>query len=269
MKKHNRITSFFQRDAFALAAALAFSLGYFAARQQPRPSLCTAADLTTAPDAVFAQAQQASAEDVRLVCLTFDDGPSKNTAKVLDILAEKQVPATFFVVASDHNSNYLPLIARQQSEGHQVALHSCTHDYSQIYQNPQAYWNDIEALKQRLSAYVDADGIRYLRFPGGSTNTVSRRYGGSGIMKQLKAQAEEKGYHWVDWNVCAEDAAGGKPSAERIYQNVIQDAADQSVCVVLMHDTAATGNTVEALPQIIDWFRENQYTFCTVQEVYP
>lgn len=48
-------------------------------------------------------------------------------------------------------------------------------------------------------------------FPGGSTNTVSRRYGGKGLMKQLKSEVEQKGYQWVDWNVCAEDAVGGKP----------------------------------------------------------
>ena len=115
---------------------------------------------------------------------------------------------------------------------------------------------------------MDTDGINYLRFPGGSTNTVSRKYGGSGIMMQLKQQAEEQGYHWVDWNVCAEDAAGGKPSADQIYRNVIQGVKDQKDCIVLMHDTAATGNTVEALPEIIRWFKENGYTFYTISELY-
>ena len=255
--------------ATVLAAGFAFWVGYCSSADTVPVCGCADDDLTTVPDAVFAQAQQASADDVRRVCLTFDDGPSHNTEKVLQILAEQRVPATFFVIAAENNQKYLPLLARQIEQGHQIALHSATHDYSKIYQSPDAYWQDIETLKQQLSAYVDTDGINYLRFPGGSTNTISRRYGGSGIMKTLKQQAEEKGYHWIDWNVCAEDAAGGKPSAARIYKNVVQDAANLSTCVVLMHDTAATGNTVEALPDIIAWFKENGYTFCTVRDIYP
>jgi len=122
-------------------------------------------------------------------------------------------------------------------------------------------------LRERISPYTDAESIRYLRFPGGSTNTVSRRYGGKGLMRQLKAEVEEKALQWVDWNVCAEDAVGSKPSANTIYHNVIREAEGQEQCVVLMHDSATTRTTAEALPDIIAWFKENGYTFCTVEEV--
>lgn len=253
----------------SVLACVAFVLSYQSARLEQMTTLCSITDLTTTPDAVLVQAQQAGLDpELKRVFLTFDDGPSKNTEKVLDILAQQQVTATFFVVSAENNRDYLPLVQRQIGQGCQVALHSCTHTYSSIYRSTDAFWQDIDELKTQLSAYIDVSGLNCLRFPGGSTNTVSRKYGGKEIMKQLKQQAEERGYHWVDWNVCAEDAAGGKPSAEEIYRNVIEDAEDQKDCVVLMHDTAATGNTVEALPKIIQWFKEHGYIFCTVQELY-
>lgn len=260
------------RKLTALALLLtgtAFLVGYLQVARQPT-ALCFDEDLTDIPDAVFAQADMEVSTDPNLkrVCLTFDDGPSKNTEEVLRILAEQQVPATFFVIAAENNKNYLPLVQQEVEQGNQVALHSCTHEYREIYQSPEAYWADIDNLKEQLSAYIDVSSVDCLRFPGGSTNTVSHKYGGSGIMNILKDQAEEKGYHWIDWNVCAEDAAGGHPSAARIYKNVVNGVGDKKTCVVLMHDTAATTTTVEALEDIITWFKQNGYTFCTVSELY-
>ena len=86
-------------------------------------------------------------------------------------------------------------------------------------------------------------------------------------MKDLKAQATEKGYHYVDWNVCADDAIGGHPSAEKIYNNVIRDVGDKHRCIVLMHDTKATQNTAAALPDIIRWFKNAGYRFDTVDHL--
>lgn len=244
---------------------------------------CRSEDLASIPDdtlmaAAMRRAAEAAAQEddavppqaepPRRVFLTFDDGPSPTTEKVLDILREEGVPATFFVIAADNNAEYLPLLQRTLAEGHQIALHSCSHSYKEIYKNPAAYWADLKALRAQLAPYVPGvDEIRWIRFPGGSTNTVSHKYGGSSIMKSLKAQAEEKGYFYVDWNVCAQDAVGGHPSASEIYHNVVDGVGDKTVCVVLMHDTKATKTTAEALPDIIDWFKEHGFTFCTVDEL--
>ena len=228
---------------------------------------------TAIPNDVFAV--QAPAGDdaaeammLKIACLTFDDGPSPNTRPILDILADRDVPATFFVTAQEANLEYLPLLADIQAEGHQVALHSATHKYSRIYASPEAFWLDIKALRQAISPYTDVENIHWLRFPGGSTNTVSHRYGGRDIMTRLIGEAEEKGYRWIDWNVSAEDAAGGHPDARQILANIQGDAAGRDLCVVLMHDTAQTNATVEALPAIIDWFRSQGYHFCTVEQMY-
>ena len=203
----------------------------------------------------------------KIVCLTFDDGPSKNTRPILEILDKEQVPATFFVCAQDANEKYLPLVADIAAAGHQIALHSATHQYSKIYASTDAFWQDIRTLRQALEPYVDVAAIDWLRFPGGSTNTVSHRYGGNGIMKALKAQAEDKGYHGIDWNVCAEDATASHPDAAQILRNIRRDADGQDTCVVLLHDTKATGQTVKALPDMIAYFQEQGYNFCTVAQM--
>lgn len=261
-----------------LAAALAaFAAGWLVPARAPVG--CNLNELTTAPDfSPFSPAAPAvAASDAgtpaapslpeKWVCLTFDDGPSKTTPEVLAALDAAGVHGTFFVVATGYNEKYLPLLTQAAAAGHQIALHSASHEYSDIYRSSAAYWKDIALLKQRIAPYVDAESIRYLRFPGGSTNTVSHRYGGSDIMKKLKADAESRGFTYVDWNVCAEDSLGGHPSASTIYNNIIREVGDKNTCVVLMHDTNATKNTAAALPDVIRWFKNAGYRFDTVDHL--
>lgn len=272
----------FRRNRTLLLSALLLALiAGFTAGAQPEFVGCSTQDLTPVPDTAafspaataFAEAGSGSATEEPLpekwVCLTFDDGPSKTTPDVLAALNTAGVHGTFFVVATDYNEKYLPLLTEAAAAGHQIALHSASHEYSDIYQSSDAYWEDIALLKERIAPYVDVESIRYLRFPGGSTNTVSRRYGGKGLMKQLKAEVEQKGWQWVDWNVCAEDAVGGHPSADTIYRNVVHETGEQTHCVVLMHDSSSTRTTAEALPDIIQWYADNGYTFLTVAEALP
>ena len=264
-----------KRMRVAAFTLFAFVAG-FAAGAAPGFTGCTQQDLTPVPDtsalcpaaAAFADTA-GSAQPEKWVCLTFDDGPSRTTPAVLTALDAAGVHGTFFVVATGYNEKYLPLLTEAAAAGHQIALHSASHEYSDIYQSSNAYWADIALLKERIAPYVDAESIRYLRFPGGSTNTVSRRYGGRELMKQLKSEVEQKGWQWVDWNVCAEDAVGGHPSADTIYRNVVHETGEQTHCVVLMHDSASTRTTAEALPDIIQWYADNGYTFLTVAEALP
>lgn len=258
-----------------LGLTAGFLFGYFF----PVDSVagCHESDLTPLPDKEFPSSSApeepaAPASELSLalpekwVCLTFDDGPSKTTPAVLGALEDAGVKATFFVVATGYNDAYLPLLTEASAAGHQIALHSASHEYSEIYQSPDAYWQDIACLKERIAPYLPSDNICFLRFPGGSTNTISRRYGGKGIMTELKAQAAEKGYTYVDWNVCAEDAVGGKPSAGTIYRNIVRETGEQTHCIVLMHDSATTRTTAEALPDIIQWYKDQGFVFLTVAQ---
>ena len=267
-----------RRKARVLAITLFALIAGFASGAQPRVTGCSTQDLTPVPDtsgfspaaSVFAPEDGGGEQPPeKWVCLTFDDGPSKTTPDVLAALKDAGVHATFFVVATGYNEKYLPLLTEASAAGHQIALHSASHEYSDIYRSSEAYWADIDLLKERIAPYVDTESIRYLRFPGGSTNTVSRRYGGKSLMKQLKSEVEQKGWQWVDWNVCAEDAVGGHPSADTIYRNVVRETGEQTRCVVLMHDSSSTRTTAEALPDIIRWYADQGFTFLTVAEALP
>ena len=251
----------------ALAAPLALAAASAAPSALPTPSIPSA---PSAPPAVSsAPSAPADSSDQRVVCLTFDDGPSRNTPAVLEALADAGVPATFFVVASDANASHLPLVAEARAAGHQIALHSASHRYSDIYRSAEAFWDDIDLLRDRLAPWLeDAASLRWLRFPGGSTNTVSHKYGGDGIMDRLKADAEAQGLHWVDWNVSAEDATGRDLSPADICHNVTEGSAGRDRCIVLMHDSATAAATAEALPDIIGWYKENGYAFRTVSQLY-
>ena len=244
-----------------LAAVLAFCMAA-AAGAAGEETLCTNAVLEQA----VLPAQAAETGGRKVAYLTFDDGPSKTTEQVLDILAEYDVKATFFVCAAENNEKYLPILARTVAEGHQIGLHSATHEYKKIYASPEAYWQDLDLLWEKISPYVPQRPT-CIRFPGGSTNTVSRKYGGSDIMRVLKGQATEKGLRYFDWNNCAGDAVGGKPSSARLVENVRGEANGDHL-IVLMHDTNATRNTAEALPQIITLLAEKGYVFDVVEN-YP
>ena len=206
------------------------------------PVGCTQEDLADTRAVMAVQASVSGSTDAqsgaaadKVVYLTFDDGPSATTESVLDTLKAEGVPATFFVMAADNNEEYLPLLERTVQEGHLIALHTCSHDYKSIYK-AVFYWDDLQKLREKLLPYVPADQeIKWLRFPGGSTNTISHRYGGGDIMKKLKADAESRGFTYVDWNAFARNSLA--TSTSTIYNNIIREVGDKNTCVVLMHDT--------------------------------
>lgn len=227
------------------------------------PRACSNEDLLLQELMPVQATADTAAPQEKVVYLTFDDGPSPTTELVLDVLKEKGVPATFFVIAAENNRKYLPTVARAVEEGHCIGLHSHSHEYSSIYESDNAFWDDIDRLRLALAPY-GCGGSMLLRFPGGSTNTVSHRYGGGEIMKKLKAEATERGYRYFDWNVSGEDAVGGHPSPDEIYSRVVREAANHNECVVLLHDTSATKASAVALPQIIEWFQNAGYRFDTL-----
>ena len=145
-----------------LAAALAaFAAGWLVPASTPVG--CKLSELTAAPDfSLFSPAAPAMAASgagtpaaptlpEKWVCLTFDDGPSKTTPEVLAALDAAGVHGTFFVVATGYNEKYLPLLTQAAAAGHQIALHSASHEYSDIYRSSAAYWRDIALLKERIA----------------------------------------------------------------------------------------------------------------------
>ena len=247
------------------ALAAIFLAGISAWKQDHRPVGCREGDLM--PISKAALAESAEEDAPKTVYLTFDDGPSANTETVLETLRAAGVPASFFIVGAEGNEKYFSLLPQMLEDGHCIGLHSATHEYSKIYASAEAYWTDIEALRQKLQTVCGEYTCSVLRFPGGSSNTVSHKYGGDGLMPQLIEQAEEKGYTVVDWNVTAEDSVGGNPSADTIAGRVIKGCKEKNRAIILMHDSATNAATAEALPTIIRWLQENEYTFDTVDHL--
>ena len=193
-----------------------------------------------------------------IIYLTFDDGPSGTTSKVLDILKSENIKATFFVV--NFSSGYEPVIKRIANEGHTIALHSYTHNYKLIYSSKNAYFDDLNKLKNKVKSVTGVDSY-ILRFPGGSSNTISNF--NKGIMTLLTKKVKEQGYHYFDWNVDSRDAGGAKNS-DAVYNNVMKNLNPNRNNVVLMHDFANNNKTVEALERIIKDAKNKGYKFSNI-----
>lgn len=188
-----------------------------------------------------------------VIYLTFDDGPStKNTARLLDILKEENVKATFFLT-DKANTDYL--IKRMYDEGHTIGLHTASHNYKYIYSSTTNFIKDIEKIQEKV-ARITGEKSSIIRFPGGSSNTVSSF--NPGIMCTLSNMVIEKGYHYFDWNVSSGDAGSGR-SKKNTYRNVTNNLSKNRANVVLMHDIY--DSTVDAVKDIIKYGKDNGYTF--------
>lgn len=190
---------------------------------------------------------------LRKVYLTFDDGPSEETDRILDILDEYQVKATFFVTGKP-DDKYGDVYRRIVADGHTLGMHSFSHNYSRIYASEEAFREDVEQLRDYL---YQETGVKsdFYRFPGGSSNTVSRT-----SIQQLITYLNEQNIVYFDWNVSAGDATSEYVSSERITSRVISQVGEYKEAVVLMHDSSDKKSTVEALPMIIEGIQKMENT---------
>lgn len=198
--------------------------------------------------------QAETEKEPKQVYLTFDDGPSANTEEILDILKEYQVKATFFVVGKT-DAKSQQMYQRIVSEGHTLGMHSYSHNYKEIYDSEESYREDLVKLQSFLRQIT---GItpNIVRFPGGSSNSVSRT-----DMHELIQYLDENNITYYDWNVASGDAASGYVSMEQIVDNCLEGIARyKKEAVILMHDANDKGTTVEALPIIIESIQKMEDT---------
>ena len=187
-------------------------------------------------------------EGYRKIYLTFDDGPSSNTDEILDILKEYNVKATFFVVRHE-GRNFERLYRRIVDEGHTLGMHSCTHIYSDLYFDKEAFLEDTNTLRNFLYLVTGVESDIY-RFPGGSTNRASL------VDMHIFADAlSEEGIVFFDWNVSSKDATAGGVSKSAIVGTVEREVDKHSQSIVLFHDLGSKTTTVEALPEIIEYIQ--------------
>lgn len=224
----------------------------------PTTTTTTAAPpTTTAPPSV-----PPADKSGRTAYLTFDDGPSHHTPELLQILEEYGVKATFYVVrpADDECRGYYRQIVEA---GHEIALHTYTHDYNTVYTDVDAFFADLD----RIADVVEEEtGVRPMqfRFPGGSSNQVSIPVGGKDIVRRIALESYRRGYVYNDWNVSSGDASAKVLTVEQILGNVVENAKAFREPVILMHDTDRNQSTRDAMPQIIEQLRAAGYRFDTI-----
>lgn len=200
--------------------------------------------------------RQASAPSTRpepqqekVVYLTFDDGPSKLTDEILAILEAQKIKATFFVLG-EHAQKSPEVIYRTAEAGHVIGNHTYNHKYSELYESFPAFWNQIKRTEEILR---EITGTRpsLVRAPGGTYGHFDATY------FQLM---EQGGYQVFDWNVDSGDSKRKGVPASEIIENVTSEKLEQEM-IVLMHDSAGHEESVKALPAIIDFYKQQGYSF--------
>lgn len=197
----------------------------------------------------------------KTVYLTFDDGPSSYTPQILDTLDKYGVKATFFV---KNGGKYNYVMKDIVSRGHAIGLHTYTHDYAKIYASDTAYFNDLNKISDLV---YEQTGVRskIMRFPGGTSNTVSRKHS-KGIMTRISKSVKQQGYVYFDWN-CSNGDADGANTVQKQLNYCSQYPKSASRVVVLMHDTKKV--TRDALPKIIEYYKSCGFEFGVLTTSVP
>lgn len=194
----------------------------------------------------------AKASTEKVIYLTFDDGPcDRVTPKILDVLKEENVKATFFIVGNAAQRRKY-LLEREISEGHTVAVHSYSHEYGQIYSSVQNLLEDIDKCNEVIKSVTGSYSTLY-RFPGGSF----------GLSDELISAVEERGMKYVDWNASLCDAEYYAAPPEILYENAIETSKGHDKVILLAHDSTTKTATAEAIRDIIKYFKSQNYKFAT------
>ena len=201
--------------------------------------------------------------DTKRVFLTFDDGPSSNTNQILDILNERGIKATFFVLGSNVEKNP-EVVKRMYDEGHFIANHGYSHVYETIYQSPQSVLDEYNKCNQVVRDAIGEQeyNSHLFRFPGG---LVGGKY--ADIKNQANDLLLQNNIVHVDWNALNGDSETTSPTIEYEIQRIQETVGNKQSVVILMHDAQAKKVTVEALSSIIDYLQGQGYEFKNFYEI--
>jgi peptidoglycan/xylan/chitin deacetylase (PgdA/CDA1 family) len=198
----------------------------------------------------------------KIVYLTFDDGPSKYTPDVLKILDKYNIKASFFVTGI--NKKYYSYMKTIVDKGHTIGLHTYSHEYGTVYASIDAYFKDLEKIYNLVEKETGVKA-KYIRFPGGSSNTVSRKYTKK-IMSKLVKMVEEKGYSYFDWN-CENGDGYSKMGKTEMIKRATSSSSNH--IMILMHDANGKQNTVDTLSTVIEYYKKKGYEFKAIDDETP
>ncbi len=193
------------------------------------------------------------------VYLTFDDGPSRQTEKVLDILKKKNVKATFFMIGREDEYSE-SLYKRVVSEGHTLGMHSYSHRYKEIYGSLEGFQNDFNKISEHL---FDITGVKsvFYRFPGGSSNSINQF-----PIKEYTKFLDDQGVTYMDWNVLAANGTTDNVTKKEMVQSVMDGVAKYDTSVVLLYDSEDKKMTAKSLENIIDSLQAGGYEILPMDE---
>ena len=224
--------------------------------------------------AVDAKDVQAMANDTykgegKYVFLTFDDGPSNSTEKILNILKDKDVHGTFFVLGSsiEKDSKRQEYLKEELKSGNAIANHSYSHDFKKLYPGNKlkidSFMDEFNKTNDIMQSILGGEfDCKVLRMPGGYG---TRKYYKDPSLKEFDDTLQENGIINVDWNALDGDAEGKPYSTEEMLNYVKKTSKVKNHVVILMHDAAGKEKTVEILPQIIDYYKNEGYEFKVIK----
>ncbi len=195
--------------------------------------------------------------------LTFDDGPNKeNTTKILKILKDEQIHATFFLTGNNVE-RYPDVVKAIYESGNAIGIHSYSHDYKKIYASPQAYMDEVDKTAGLIYDVIHVRPV-ISRAPGGTSGHFT---------KAFWQALNQEGYIEVGWNSLTGDADGTGKTAGKEVENIKKQLVLRpylhSHLVILMHDASGHQATVEALPELIKLLKSQGYTFRVVTTAIP
>ena len=193
----------------------------------------------------------------KVAYLTFDDGPTKNiTPKVLDILKEENVKATFFVIGKSVE-NYPEIVKRAYEEGHYIANHGYSHNNENLYKSEESFVNEIRKTDEAIGKAIGIENYssHIFRFPNGFMSPLYKSK-----KKKMANLLTEMGYTYIDWNSLNNDSIK-KYTKAQLTDNLKKSSKGKGTLVILMHDTKDVSNSSEALKESIEYLKSEGYTF--------
>jgi len=195
----------------------------------------------------------------KVAYLTFDDGPSKNTKKVLQVLEEKDAVATFFLVGNKITEETEEIVKETVESGNAVGVHTYSHEKDELYVNEECFWVDFQKASDSIGEVTEETPTLH-RFPWGSNNGYVSSY-----VDKLLEELKREGVRSFDWNVSGEDSVG-EVTEHSIMKNIKKDLNRYEDPIILLHDSATADVTTQVLGEVIDYVREQGYEFATLEE---
>lgn len=193
----------------------------------------------------------------KVAYLTFDDGPTlKSTPKILDILAQENVKASFFVIGK-YVKNHPDLVKRAFDEGHFIANHGYDHNNKTLYSSPENFINEIKNTDIEIGTAIGIKNYssHVFRFPNGymSPNNKSKK-------KEAAKLLVDMNYTYIDWN-CLNRDSERKYSNNQLLNNLKKSSKNKGTLVILMHDTSDVNSSYNVLTDSINYLKNEGYTF--------